>query len=109
MADPYSSDQEVQYRSYLKVYLKNEQLSQPVENQIAALEKKNRRKWLLLGVNIAAIIFFGYSFYYNITQLSNTLLYILAAVFVVNTGLIFYQKKQINELIAYLREKELDA
>jgi hypothetical protein len=100
--DPHSTKQEEQYQSYLNIHLKKEECSLPVEEQIAILQKKNRKKWWLLGVNVAAIIFFGYSFFYSITQLSTTLMYILAAVFVINVGLIFYQKKQLNALIEYL-------
>lgn len=104
---PDYSDSEYQQRlqSYLNIHLKKDKQSYPVPRQIEELHKKNRNKWIQLAVNIGAILFFGYSFYYNITQLNETFLIIIAAVFLINVGLIFYQKKQIQELINYLTWK----
>jgi hypothetical protein len=72
---------------------------------VDALQKKKRNKWIQLAVNIAAILFFGYSFYFDITQLGQTFFIIIFAVFVINVGLIFYQKNQIDELLEYLQWK----
>ena len=104
---PDFTDTEYQKRlqSYLNIHLKKDKQSYTVPRQIEELHKKNRNKWIQLVVNIAAILFFAYSFYYNITQLSKTFLIIIAAVFLINVGLIFYQKKQIQELINYLTWK----
>jgi len=101
------SDSETQKRlqSYLTVHLKKDELSLSESEKIDALHKKKRNKWIQLAVNIAAILFFGYSFYFNITQLSHTFFIIIFAVFVVNVGLIFYQKNQIDELLEYLQWK----
>jgi len=101
------SDSETQKRlqSYLTVHLKKDELSLSESEKIDALHKKKRNKWIQLAVNIAAILFFGYSFYFNITQLSQTFFIIIFAVFVVNVGLIFYQKNQIDELLEYLQWK----
>lgn len=101
------SDGEYQKRlqSYLNIHLKKDKQSIPIPDQIEELHTKDRNKWIQLGVNIAAILFFGYSFYYNITQLNETFLIIILAVFFINVGLIFYQKKQIKELINYLNWK----
>lgn len=105
MPTTYSSEEKERYRSYLKIHLKQEEQGLPPDEKIAILKKKDRNKWWMLAVNVAAILFFGYSFFYGITQLSDTLLYILLAVFVINVGLIFYQKKQLQELIEYLEWK----
>ncbi len=101
------SDSETQKRlqSYLTVHLKKDELSLSESEKIDALHKKKRNKWIQLAVNIAAILFFGYSFYFNITQLSQTFFIIIFAVFAVNVGLIFYQKNQIDELLEYLQWK----
>lgn len=93
-------------QSYLNIHLKKDEQSPSVADQIEALQKRDRNKWIQLIVNIAAILFFGYSFFYDITQLSETFFYIIFAVFVVNVGLIFYQKNQIKELIAFLKWKQ---
>lgn len=101
------SDSETQDRlqSHLKIHLKNDELSLSESEQIEALQKKNRNKWIQLVVNIAAILFFGYSFYFDITQLSQTFFILIFAVFAINVGLIFYQKNQIDELLEYLHWK----
>ena len=101
------SDSETQKRlqSYLTVHLKKDELSLSESEKIDALHKKKRNKWIQLAVNIAAILFFGYSFYFNITQLSQTFFIVIFAVFAVNVGLIFYQKNQIDELLEYLQWK----
>ncbi len=105
MPDFTDSEYQKRLQSYLNIHLKKDKQSYTVPRQIEELHKKNRNKWIQLVVNIAAILFFAYSFYYNITQLSETFLIIIAAVFLINVGLIFYQKKQIQELINYLTWK----
>jgi hypothetical protein len=106
MADFSDSDKQDKLQSYLNIHLKKDELSLSAADQVEALYKKKRNKWIQLAVNIAAILFFGYSFYFNITELSNTFFYIIFAVFVINVGLIFYQKNQIEELVDYLRWKQ---
>lgn len=99
-------DKQDKLQSYLNIHLKKDELSLSSSAKIEALEKKKRNKWIQLAVNIAAILFFGYSFYFKITNLSQTFFLIIAAVFAVNVGLIFYQKNQIDELVEYLNWKE---
>jgi undecaprenyl pyrophosphate phosphatase UppP len=99
----YSDEDVERLQRYKRIHLKKEELEQPLDQQLDALQKRNRNKWIQLIVNMLAIIFFGYSYYFDITQLGNTFLYILVAVFVINMVLIFYQKKQIRELQDYFR------
>ncbi len=106
MTDFSDSDTQDRLQSYLNIHLKKDELSLPPEGQLEALDKKKRNKWIQLAVNVAAILFFGYSFYFDITQLGSTFFYIIFAVFVVNVGLIFYQKNQIDELGEYLEWKK---
>lgn len=106
MPDAYDSQKQERYQSYLKIHLKNEQLDLSITDKIEALEKRDRTKWWHLLINVAAILFFGYSFYYDITQLGQTLFIVIFVVFGVNVGLILYQKKQIGELIDYLKWKK---
>lgn len=105
MPQAYDSEQEERYQSYLNIHLKKDQRDLPIEGKIDALEKRDRAKWWHLVINIAAILFFGYSFYFDITKLSSTLFLIIMVVFVINVGLILFQKKQINTLIKYLESK----
>lgn len=106
MQDAYDSHQQQRYQSYLNIHLKKDQLDLPLAEKIKALEKRGRSKWWHLLINFAAILFFGYSFYYGITRLGQTLFIVITVVFGVNVGLILYQKKQINELIDYLKWKQ---
>ena len=100
-----NSEQRERMESTLRVYLKSDQLSLPRNEQIEQLRKKKRKQGWFLIINIIAILFFSYSFLYGITQLSNTILYILFAVFAINMVLIIYQRKQLGELIDYLVNK----
>lgn len=102
----YDQNQQERYQSYLNVHLKKDQLELSVADKIEALQKRDRAKLWHIIINIGAILFFGYSFYYNITELSQTFFYIIFAVFGVNVGLISYQKKQIKELISFLQWKQ---
>jgi archaellum biogenesis protein FlaJ (TadC family) len=106
MTDFTDADQQEKLESYLTVHLKKDELSLSPMEQVEVLHKKKRNKWIQLAVNIAAILFFGYSFYFDITQLSQTFFIIIAGVFLVNVGLIFYQKNQIDQLVEYLHWKE---
>lgn len=103
----YKQDEQ-RYQSYLRVHLKKDQLQLSPSEQIEALEKRDRSRWLHLLINIAAIAFFGYSFYFGITQLGQTFFIIIMAVFGINVGLILYQKRQIKDLIGYLKWRQRD-
>lgn len=106
MTDFRNSEEQERLQSYLNIHLKQDKQSLSIGEQIEALHKRDRNKWIQLAVNIAAILFFGYSFYFDITQLSETFFIIILVVFIINVGLIFYQRDQIQELINYLQWKE---
>jgi len=106
MQQEFSEGEKERYESYLRIHLKNEQLQASVDEQIEALKKRDRTKWIHLIINIAAILLFGYSFYFDLTQLSNTFFIVIAAIFGINVILIFYQKNQIQKLIGYLSRKQ---
>lgn len=106
MTDFSDPDTQERLQSYLNIHLKKDEQSLSAEEQIKALHKRERNKWIQLAVNIIAILFFGYSFFYDITELSNTFFYIILAVFLINVGLIFYQKNQIDDLVDYLQWKK---
>lgn len=106
MTDYHNSEDQERLESYLNIHLKKDEQSKPPAEQIKALNKRDRNKWIQLAINILAILFFGYSFYYDITQLSQTFFIIIFAVFVINVGLIFYQRNQIQDLIDYLEWKQ---
>lgn len=103
MTDFTDKKEQERLQSYLNIHLKNDKQSLSVDEQIEALQKRNRSRWIMLIVNILAILVFGYSFYFDITQLSQTFFIIIVVVFGLNVGLVFYQRKQILELIDYLK------
>lgn len=106
MSDFTDKKEQERLQSYLNIHLKKDKQSLSLDEQVEELQKKNRKKWIMLAVNIAAILVFGYSFYYDITQLGQTFFIIIVVVFGINVGLIFYQRKQINELIDFLTWKQ---
>ena len=101
------SEQEQQrLEKRIEVLLRGEDDNLSRDQKIEALQKRGKKMWTYLLINFAAVLFFGYSFYFDITQLSDTVLKILGVVFVINTLLIFYQKSQISKAIAYLQKEE---
>lgn len=106
MTDYSNKKEQERLQSYINIHLKKDKQSLPLEEQVEELDKRNRRKWIMLAVNIIAVVVFGYSFYYDITQLSQPFFIIIVAIFGINVGLIFYQRQQINELIEYLTWKQ---
>jgi hypothetical protein len=97
----FSSEDLKRFRSYEKVHLKGVDENLPPSAKIELLQKKDRNKWYMLVFNVLAILFFGYSFIFDVTTLSDTIFTILLVVFAINVGLIFLQKKQISELIRF--------
>lgn len=106
MRGSFTEKEEQRLEAYLNIHLKKNELDLSVPEQITALQKRDRNKWWHVLINVIAVLLFTYSFYFNLTQLSDTLLAILLIVFVINVLLIFYQKKQIRDLISYLKWKE---
>lgn len=106
MTDFTDVQEQQRMQSYINIHLKNEKQALPIEEQIEELHKKDRNKWIMMAVNVAALLIFGYSFYFDITELSQTVFLIIIAIFGINVGLIFYQKKQLKELVEYLKWKK---
>lgn len=65
---------------------------------------KQRFKWLalMLWLNIALVLIYGYTFAQGITQLSNTVFFLILGAFIINVLLIFYQRSQLKKAIDYL-------
>lgn len=98
----YTPEDKERLDSYLNIHLKKQQRNLPAWQKIEALQKRERNMWFRLLLNVVIILLFGYSYYYGITSLGVTILIILLVVFLANVAMIFYQKKQIRELIQYL-------
>ncbi|MEX1062153.1 MAG: hypothetical protein WEC12_01005 [Balneolaceae bacterium] len=101
----YTSEDLERFKSYEKVHLRGTGDLQSVRDKVEALQKKNRNKGYLFLFNILAVVFFTYSYITDITALSDTIYVILLVVFTVNVGLIYLQKRQINELIDFYESR----
>lgn len=92
-------------RAVLELHVgKNFESVEP-ETMIEMLHKRRNRFYLMIFVNVLALIFFSYSFLNNITQISDFVYYALGVVFVMNISLIFYQRKQLNRTLEYLERQ----
>jgi len=98
----YSTKDKERLDSYLNIHLKKQQRDLPNDQKIEVLLKRERNMWFRLVLNLIIVLLFGYSYYYGITSLGTPVLTILVIVFVANVAMIFYQKKQIREIIRYL-------
>lgn len=104
---PYTKEDLERFKSYEKIHLRRVDDSVSPGEKIDILEKKDRNKWVLLLLNVLAIIFFSYSYYFDITELGDTIFFILIVIFTVNVGMIFFQKKQIKELMEFYNSQPL--
>jgi len=100
----YSDEDIRRLESYANVHLRKK-TDLPDKQKIPALEKKRRSKLYQLLLNIVIILFFAYSYFYDITSLGDLLFYILVVVFLINVIMLIYQRKQIDELISYYQYK----
>ena len=100
----YSDEDIRRLESYANVHLRKK-TDLPDKQKIPALEKKRRSKLYQLLLNIVIILFFAYSYFYDITSLGDLLFYILVIVFLINVIMLIYQRKQIDELISYYQYK----
>lgn len=98
----YNDDQVKKIDSFLRLHIGREHSSLPVADKIAQLYRKDRKYWIMMGVNIVAIILFGYWFLAGLTELDAWVFYGLIAVFVLNIVFLSYQKRRIREAITYL-------
>jgi hypothetical protein len=102
----YNEDQVKKIDSFLRMHIGKEHVSIPAADKIAQLYRKDRKYWIMMGVNILAIAFFAYSFLSGVTRLDAWVFYGLIAVFVLNIVFLSYQKRRIKEAIAYLNNTE---
>lgn len=76
-----------------------------VSEQIRILEHRKRRFFFIISINILALVFFGYWFFSDMTELASWIFWVLAAVFVLNLISVNYQKRQIQQAIEYLSSR----
>lgn len=92
-------------RAFIEVQLGKKAADAPPEEQHAALRQKFRRLLLMTFVNLAVVLFFSYSFYFDITQLGTTWFSLIIVFFIVNVLLLAYQWKQLKQALAWLESR----
>lgn len=98
----YSKDDVDRFEVYEQAHLRKK-TDLPDREKIPELEKKLKGKWLQFFLNIGIIVIFLYMFVNDYTTFPDFFYYFVFVLFVVNIGLIFLQKRQIEELIGYLQ------
>ncbi len=97
----YTSEDLERIKTYEKVHMRGVDEDAGTDEKIGHLQKRDRRKWYMLIFNILVIFFFTYSYYFDLTALSDTIYILILVVFAINVLVIFLQKKQIRELIDF--------
>lgn len=90
---------------YEKIHLRGTDENLTSAEKITALRNRTKSKFYQMLFNAFAILFFSYWWYAGLTSLPDYIYYIILAVFGVNVGLLFLQRKQIDELTKYLETK----
>ena len=91
------------FEMFERVHLRNsEDLGD--EEKISKLEKKHRSKWIQIIFNVVVILGLGYAFYNGYRPFDDWVYYLLAFIFVLNVILLYWQKNQIEQLSAYLKQ-----
>ncbi len=87
---------------FIRLQIGNDAMALPDENKIQLLKARFKRLIIMLVVNIGIVVFFGYSFYYEITTLSDTWYTFIVVFFVMNVIFITYHWKKLRQSIDYL-------
>jgi hypothetical protein len=92
-------DPKERIEQYERVQFRGVSLSelQP-EKRTELISKRRRNRIIMMILNVLLMIFFGYSIYAGLTQLSQTWLTVIGIVFSVNIGLYLYQLHQLKEV-----------
>lgn len=98
------SDQEKRILAFIELQIGRGATNMSNYEKIARLKARFKRMFILMGVNFGVVLFFGYSFYYDITQLSQTVFNIIIIVFTVNLIFLILQWKKLKEAINWLEK-----
>lgn len=93
-------------RTFIDVQLGKKAGEMTPGQQHAALQRKFRRLMLMMGVNLAVVLFFSYSFYFDITRLGSTWFSLIIVFFSVNVLLLAYQWTQLKQALSWLEQQE---
>lgn len=98
----YTEEDINQFESYLKIFIKNDDLD--LEGKLQKLDKRDRRIYYFLIANLVAAVFFVYSYFRGLSTLSGYMYLVLFGIFILNVFLLVYQRKQIKRLRTYLKD-----
>lgn len=92
-------DPKERIEQYERVQFRGVSLSelQP-EKRTELISKRRTNRIIMMILNVLLMIFFGFSVYAGLTQLSQTWMTVIGAVFSVNIGLYLYQLHQLKEV-----------
>jgi hypothetical protein len=90
---------------YKRVHLRGVAEDAPLEEKFAELERKKKRMYLMLFLNLGALVFFGYSFYAGQTQMDIKVLYAVVAVVILNLFVMYKQLQQVELLKNHLKSQ----
>jgi small-conductance mechanosensitive channel len=71
----------------------------------ALLKRRRIRFFVMIGINVMAVLFFGYSYQQGITSLPGWVIASVAVVFLLNMGVIVRQLQWLEKALAYLARK----
>jgi hypothetical protein len=90
-------------QAFIQLQLGKEYTNLTSDEKIIRLSSKFRRMVLLMIVNLGIVLFFGYSFYFEITQLSQTVYNVIIIFFLMNVFFLGLQWKKLKEAIKWLQ------
>ena len=95
---------EEKFAIYEEVHLRGKK-DLTTEEKIEFLHKKSRNKSIHFIMNVVIVIFFIFMLINGATTFGDWFYYVLFGIFALNMILIYFQKKQITNLITYLDKK----
>lgn len=98
----FRSEDIARIETVLDYHVGKDRREKPKSEVLRILMLRRRRFFFITATNILALIFFGYWFFSGITELPSWIFWVLAVVFVLNLVSVAWQKKQVDDAIAYV-------
>lgn len=92
------------YEMYERVHLRSHE-DLPTHEKLSKLENKHRSKWIQIIFNFVVISGLGYAYFAGYRPFADWVYYVLAFIFLLNVVLLYWQKNQIEDLSAYLKNE----
>jgi hypothetical protein len=102
----YTEEDKKSIEAFIILQLGKNSDSLTTERKISLLNGKFKRMLLLMVVNFGILLFFGYSFYYEITELSRTVYYLIIIFFALNVYFLGLQWKKLRGAVNWLETQK---